>query len=84
MESLTEGFSETSGMDETALDENVLQLKHVLEPRRCLRESLLQIKKKTGVLEDLGIYGVGRGRGTNAENQEIKFRKTGEPGDMIW
>lgn len=71
-------------MDETASDENVLQLKQVLEPQGCLRESLLQIKKKTGVLEDLGIYGVGRGRGANAENQEIKFRKTGEPGDVMW
>lgn len=79
MESLREGLSETSGMDETALEENVFQLKRVLEPW----ESLLQTKKKKKMLEDLVVYKVGQGKGVNAKNQEIKFRKSTEPRVMM-
>lgn len=55
MESLTEGLSETSRMDETGLEDRVLQVKRVSARPAYLRESLLQTRKKARVLRTLAF-----------------------------
>lgn len=58
-----------------------LQPKRRSEPR--VPEGPPLRTKRAGVLEDLGVGGVGRGGGVTEENQEIKSRETREPGDVI-